>query len=402
MTAWARRLLADERVWLVAALVLAVRLVVAVPGRFGDLAVYRWGGGVVWTDGALYAATYSGPGADHALPFTYPPFAAMLFSPLAWVPLDVLARAWIVLSLVLLARVCLLLVRATGSRSDVERRDALVALCVALLAEPLTSTLGYGQVNVVLLWLVVEDLLGAGARPGARRRVTGLLTGIAAGIKVTPLLLIGYLAAVGRLRDAGRALLAFAATVALAFLVVPGTAATFWGRALWEPDRAGGIAFTNNQSLAAALTRLLHEPLPGRAWLVPALVVAVGSLVVARRLHAAGQEVLALGAVVLGMLLASPISWTHHWVWALVPAVAMWRTSRGGRVLAATFVVLSVTALVYLPHERGASDLGWSGWEQVVGNGYTLWALVGLGWCAMRGRTRAPVDSGEPARLAPA
>ena len=396
MAAWVRRVLGDGRTWLVLAVVLAIRLVLAVPGRFGDLAVYRWGGGVVWTDGALYAATYSGPGADHALPFTYPPFAAMVFTPLAWIPLDVLARSWIVLSLLLLARVCLLLVRATGSGRDVERRDALVVLCCALLAEPLSSTLGYGQVNVVLLWLVVEDLLGTG-----RGRMTGVLTGIAAGIKVTPLLLLGYLAAVGRLRDAGRALVAFTATVALALLVVPHTAATYWGRALWEPDRAGGMAYVNNQSLAAVLTRLVHEPLPGRAWLVPALVVAVGSLVLARRLHRSGQEVLALGAVVLGMLLASPISWTHHWVWAIVPAVAMWRTSRGGRVLAGAFLVLTVTSLGYLPQWRGTPDLGWSGWEQVVGNGYALWAITGLGWCLVRGRAAPRIDVDEPASLTP-
>ncbi len=386
--------------WLVVALALAVRLVVAVPGRFGDLAVYRWGGGAVWTDGALYATTYSGPGADHALPFTYPPFAAMLFAPLARVPLEVLARAWIVLSLLLLARVCVLLVRATGSAPAEERRDALVVLCAAMLAEPLTSTLGYGQVNVVLMWLVVEDLLGAGSRPGARRRVTGALTGIAAGIKVTPLLLLGYLAAVGRRRDAGRALLAFAATVAVAFLVVPRTTWTFWGRALWEPDRAGGVEFANNQSLAAVLTRLAHAPLPGVAWLVPALVVAVGSLVVARRLHTAGQDVPALGAVVLGMLLASPVSWTHHWVWALVPLVAMWRAGRGGRVLAGTFLVLAVTAITYLPNRRGTPDLGWAAWEQVVGNGYALWAVVGLGWLALRSRTGG--GTAEPERLATA
>ncbi len=395
-----RRAAADERAWLLVALALAVRLVVAVPGRFGDLAVYRWGGGAVWTDGALYAATYTGPGADHALPFTYPPFAAMVFAPLAWVPLDVLARAWIVLSLLLLARVSLLLVRATGSAAGVERRDALVVLCVAMLAEPLTSTLGYGQVNVVLLWLVVEDLLGAGSRPGARRRVTGVLTGIAAGVKVTPLLLLGYLAAVGRRRDAGRALLAFAATVALAFLVVPRTAGTFWGRALWEPDRAGGVEYANNQSLAAVLTRLVHAPLPGLAWLLPALVVAVASLVVARRLHSGGQDVLALGTVVLGMLLASPVSWTHHWVWALVPLVAMWRTSRGGRVLAGTFVVLAVTALTYLPNRLGTPDLGWSAWEQVVGNGYALWAVAGLGWLALRSRTGSHAGTVAAERLA--
>jgi alpha-1,2-mannosyltransferase len=388
---------ADERVWLVAALVIAARLVVAVPGRFGDLAVYRWGGGAVWSDGALYAATYTGPGADHALPFTYPPFAAMLFWPLSWVPLDVLARLWIVLSLVLLARVCLLLVRATGSAGGAERRDALVVLCAAMLAEPLTSTLGYGQINVLLLWLVVEDLIGYGVRPGARRRTTGVLTGIAAGIKVTPLLLVAYLAVVGRLRDAGRAAAAFLVTVALAAVVVPNTAWTFWTRALWEPDRAGGMAYANNQSLAAALTRLAHHELPGRLWLLPAAVVAVVSLVVARRLHTRGDDVLALGSVVLGMLLASPISWTHHWVWALVPVVAMWRASRGGRVLGASFLVVSVTALIYLPQRLGAGDLDWSAWQQVVGNGYAVWAVVALGWCAQRSRR----DTAAGAMLVP-
>jgi len=317
----------------------------------------------------------------------------MLFRPLSWVPLDVLARLWIVLSLLLLARVCLLLVRATGSTTSAEGRDALVVLCAAMLAEPLSSTLGYGQVNVLLLWLVVEDLLGYGVRTGARRRTTGVLTGIAAGIKVTPLLLVAYLAVVGRARDAGRALLAFLATVAVAAAVVPHTAWAFWTHALWQPDRAGEAALANNQSVAAALTRLVHHDLPGRLWLLPAVLVAVASLVVARRLHARGDDVLALGSAVLGMLLASPISWTHHWVWALVPAVALWRASRGGRVLAATFLVLSVTALIYLPQHRGTPDLDWSAWEQVVGNGYALWALVSLVWCAQRSRRPTPADA---------
>ena len=268
-----------------------------------------------------------------------------------------------------------------------------MVLCAAMLAEPLASTLGYGQVNVLLLWLVTEDLLGYGAGTGARRRATGVLTGIAAGIKVTPLLLVAYLAVVGRMRDAVRAGVAFLVTVAVAAVVVPHTAWTFWGRALWEPDRAGGIAYVNNQSLAAALTRLLHHELPGRVWLLPAALVVVAALVIARRLHARGEAVLALGSVVLGMLLASPISWTHHWVWALVPAVALWRASRGGRVLSGTFLVLSVTAVIYLPQRLGTADLSWSAWEQVVGNGYALWALAALAWCAQRSRRTSSADA---------
>jgi alpha-1,2-mannosyltransferase len=142
----------------------------------------------------------------------------------------------------------------------------------------------------------------------------------------------------------------------------------------------------NNQSLTSALTRLVHHELPNHLWLLPAALVAVASLVIARRLHTRGDDVLALGSVVLGMLLASPISWTHHWVWALVPTVAMWRASRGGRILAGTFLALSVTALIYLPQRLGTPDLAWSTWEQVVGNGYALWALIALIWCAQRSR----------------
>ena len=122
----------------------------------------------------------------------------MLFWPLSWVPLDVLARLWIVLSLVLLARVCLLLVRRPARHAGTERRDALVVLCAAMLAEPLSSTLGYGQVNVLLLWLVVEDLLGARRPRRGTATATGVLTGVAAGIKVTPLLLSPTSRVVGR------------------------------------------------------------------------------------------------------------------------------------------------------------------------------------------------------------
>ena len=117
------------------------------------------------------------------------------------------------------------------------------------------------------------------------------------------------------------------------------------------------------------------------------------SLLVARRRPDSGQAVPTLGSMVLGMLLTSPISWTPRWVRALVPAAALWRATAGGRVLAAALLVLRVTALVRLPQRLGAAHLGWSAWEQVVGNGCTLWALGALVWCAQRGRRHAPVEA---------
>jgi alpha-1,2-mannosyltransferase len=376
---------------------LSVHLALTVQGARGDLDVYRWGAQTVWGGGLLYAGT----DPLHHLAFTYPPFAAVAFSPLLALPSGLVHAWWPTLGLVALARTCVVLVRATGSARAAVLRDAAVVLALCTFAEPVASGLGYGQVNLLLLWLVVEDLLGLGAT-----RRPGYATGVAGGIKVTPLLLGVHLALVGRRREAVRVAVGFAVTVVVAAAVAPRASWTYWTDALWQPDRTGGLQYSNNQSVAALLTRLWHGPLPGALWLAVSAAAAVVALLAARRAHRAGNPVLGLGTAVLGMLLASPVSWTHHWVWAVVPAVALWRTGAlVARVLVGVLFAITATPTVYQPLHRGYADLDWPTWLQPAGNAYVLWGLLAVAWVGLaRALSRPPAarPTPSPPRARPA
>ena len=92
--------------------------------------------------------------------------------------------------------------RAAGS-------SALVGVAVVLAVEPIRTTLGYGQVNTMLMALVVADLLPD--RPGERRRIPqGTLIGLAAAIKLTPMLFVVFAFLIGRRRVAITAMASFA------------------------------------------------------------------------------------------------------------------------------------------------------------------------------------------------
>jgi hypothetical protein len=94
------------------------------------------------------------------------------------------------------------------------RVNARLGSAAALLTEPVFRTMYLGQVNLLLMALVIGDL----AQPD-ERRVKGMAVGIAAGIKLIPLVFIPYLLLTRRFRAAAMAAGAFAGTVVLGFLV---------------------------------------------------------------------------------------------------------------------------------------------------------------------------------------
>src|SRR5206468_2387725 len=104
----------------------------------------------------------------------------------------------------------------------------MAAVAVATWLDPVRTTLYLGQINVVLLALIVGDLLGTPGRRESRWRGVGL--GIAAAIKLTPLLFVVYLLLVGRVRAAATAVGTFLAAVAIGFLVAPADSVAYWLR----------------------------------------------------------------------------------------------------------------------------------------------------------------------------
>src|SRR5271166_5754805 len=145
--------------------------------NFVDLHVYVGGAATIGTPHALYDYVYAEKTPDFPLPFTYPPFAAVVFYPLHLLPFGLLAFAWqlgIIAALYGVVRMSQLLL-GRGSR-----RQALLWTAAGIWIEPLRSTFDYGQINVILVLAVLCAVYST------RWWVSGLLVGLAAGIKLTP------------------------------------------------------------------------------------------------------------------------------------------------------------------------------------------------------------------------
>lgn len=352
---------------LAVSLAVLAALCAAQPNPLVDLLVYRAEGRAVVEGSDLYGFTVT----EWKLPATYPPFAALLFVPVAVPPLPVAQALFAVGNVALLALLVHLSLRLAGRRTNPVVPVAATALGVWL--EPVFQTLLFGQINLALACLVLWDL----TRPdGARGK--GLAIGVAAGIKLTPAIFAVHLLLTGRIRAGLTALAGFAGTVALGAVALPGASADFWTRRMFETGRVGKAWIVDNQSLQGLVARVLHTPEPGLWWAVPAAAAGLLGLWLARRAHLSGREAWGVLAVAGTALLVSPISWSHHWVWC-VPLLAVLAGPRGRWPLCAYAVAALFTARSHwlVPHS-GDLDLHLPWWQQPLASPYPLLAL-GLG-----------------------
>ncbi|MET9388051.1 glycosyltransferase 87 family protein [Streptomyces sp. NPDC002928] len=337
-----------------------------------DALVYRAEGEAVLHGGDLYGFTVT----EWHLPATYPPFAALLFTPAAWLPVPALKAAFLVGNALLLACLVRLSARLAG------RPLRLPALCtataLALWLEPVFQTLLFGQINLAVTCLVLWDLTRPPGAPGK-----GIALGIAAGIKLTPALFVACLLLRGRHREAATATTAFAGTLLLGALALPAASADFWTRRLYETDRVGKAWIVDNQSLKGLAARTLGDPAPGAAWLLPALAVAAAGVWLAAR---AAEERHGVLLAAFTALLVSPVSWSHHWVWC-VPLIAVLLAEGHSRTAALTALLFTARTMWSVPHE-GDLDLRLPWWQQPLAAPYPLVGCALLVGSALFGRQR--------------
>ena len=281
-----------------------------------DVHVYWWGGQQAARGAALYA-----PGSRYS--FTYPPFAAALFTIASHAPEGYLAAVVTVASIGALAVLCALSLGSAGVRRQPETVFAVTVL--ALLTCPVAYTLHLGEVNLILAALAGTDLL--------RRRDghwwQGIATGLAAGIKLTPLIFIAYLLITRRVRAAVTAAATFAVTAAVGAALLPAQSRVFWlDGVFFSQDRIGNPANPADQSLSGAVARLAGSPDAAcRWWVVAALLVGLAGITVAAWAHRRGHQLAGVSCCAITGLLISPFSWTHHWVWAAPLLVALAATA---------------------------------------------------------------------------
>jgi alpha-1,2-mannosyltransferase len=389
-----------------------VGLVVHTGGRHIDLEVYRFGVQAWLAGGDPYGPLPETSG-DIALPFIYPPFAALVLLPFAVVPWPVAWAGLLALSVAALAATLYATGRALwpgGGRAGAVS-VASIALPLALLVEPgravelgtyvptalglepVLQTLEFGQINLLLMALVAVDCL-LPRTPWPR----GVGIGLAAAIKLTPAAFVLFLLLRGDRRAAATAVATGAGVTALGFLVAPAESTRFW-----FGNQVGGVSgspFYSNQTIQAVLVRAGADGVARTAaWLL--LVVALLALAVPVIRRAPAPLALVVTAAVA--LLASPTSWSHHWVWVapalLVAAVTAWRERSVGWTAAT-----AVTAVVFVvaPHQRalpraGEVELTWTPLQQVWGSTYvwfTALLVVALWWRYRRGPAGADAAGG--------
>ncbi|MGX7824263.1 glycosyltransferase 87 family protein [Actinokineospora sp. 24-640] len=277
-----------------------------------DLEVYRDGALAVLRGTPLYEG-----GVTAGLKFVYPPFAAILFTPLTLIPLEAIRHLWLVGNVALLgAVIAWCWRRLAGPASHIPLIHVVALFTGALfLLDAVRVTVSLGQVNLVLMAVIVWDLLR-----NRGRKWQGVGIGLAAAVKLTPLIFVVYLLVTRRYRAAAVAVGTLAATVAIGFTLMPAQSIRFWLRgAFGEVSRINPIASGSNHSLRGTVARLLGEGTPATAaWLTLALAAFATGLFLAHKAYTQGNDVLGLSLCGLTGAAVSPFSWTHHWIW-LVP-----------------------------------------------------------------------------------
>jgi alpha-1,2-mannosyltransferase len=360
----------------------------ALRGGFVDIAVYRYG-----ADAIVHGIDLYGP--RDGLPFTYPPFAALLFTVTLPLPFALLVAVWTALSLAALGFALFLFTDLAGWR--------LAGLTAAALAfEPVWSNLSFAQINLFLMAAIAYDLLRAD-RPATGWSAhgwnrAGWLIGVAAGIKLTPLLFVVFLVLVGRRSAAVTAMVSFLATVAAGFVLLPRSSWAYWSEVLWDPNRVGGVAYAGNQSMLGFLTREIgHQP-PTWVWFLVAGSVALALLVLAASYWSEDRG-LSVCLAAAAMLVASPISWNHHFVWAVPLA---WCLVRRSRVAAVGLTLVFCSTVIWWPPAADDREVLWNAGQQVIGNAYLLALLLVCAYLAIvrRPAITAPDRSGAATMVA--
>jgi alpha-1,2-mannosyltransferase len=375
--------------WLVAGAAMyyvAGQLFGHIPYRI-DIDVYQMGG-QAWLEGR---PLYRGDALFHTpiglnLPFTYPPLAAIVFCPFSWLHMPAASVAITALTLVLLivsTAIVLTGLNVWETSSLVPgpawlRRwwlAVLIAAGATLWLEPIASNFAFGQINVVLMTLVLADCV-----PRRTPWPRGLLLGLGIALKLTPAVFLLYFLLRRDNRAALTVLASFATATLIGFALAWSDSWEYWTHTLHHTDRIGEAALNTDQNIAGALARLgldEHQRFP--LWVAACLLVLAATVWAMRRVLRAGEPVLAVICVALFGLVVSPVSWSHHWVWmlpaVLVTAILAWRRRNVtlGVLSAAGVALMRWTPIDLMPkhHETTAN---W--WRQLVGASYVWWALA--------------------------
>jgi alpha-1,2-mannosyltransferase len=321
-----------------------------------DLRVYRSAALSLLKGHDPYHLLFTG----YHLPFTYPPFALLVLTPLTRGSVHLVEALWWIVNA--LATVLILTIAFASALPVRKSRALMLAVLLtpvlSLLFEPARSNTNYGQINALLLAAVLLDVVGV------KGRGRGVLVGLAAAIKLTPLIYVFSFVVARDWRAVLRSALTFFFVGGVTSALLPRESRLFWFHQVGEPGRAGSVSGARNQSWDGVVHRW---PFPHSAsaafWAVLAVATLAVGTMLAQRLSARGRVIDVVVALGLTGELVSPISWSHHWIWILILPVLLLRGFQGQPAVMAAMLLLCLVGAVgpyaWATHgwlERGLSD----------------------------------------------
>ena len=379
-------------------LVAAAAVALAVPVGLrqhvgGDFHVFWQAGHNFLTGAPLYHGDPPG-----ARPFKYPPFAALVFTPLALLSLPAAGVAVSLLNLVLWAAAVWLtrdILARTAPDGTVGRWPLILA--TVLSAQFFLDNFHHVQMNAVTFVLV---LLGLRAYLQGKDVMAAAAIVAAAAIKLTPVFSVAWLVIRGR-RRAAIAVVPLALACVFGPLLLRGPARgaaelVEYYHGFLEKHQRGEIgSYTAGQNVAALVSRMTTAPTAGRPsyrWLPVAektaqrlyrvlwasIFAAYISTLVLLRLRRAAVSAPELALIFLAALLLSPITFTTHLVPLLfvLAAVLAARPARWSAPRSAVAGVIGAGAVVC--GLSGRDLVGGTVYLGVGGYSVCAWTMVAL------------------------
>jgi alpha-1,2-mannosyltransferase len=354
---------------------------------------------VFWQAGYNFA---TGQPLYHGYPpgsraFKYPPFAALVFQPLAVFPLRVAGALFSLLNLVLWV-VAVYLTREIVARTFPERNSSVLPLVLAVVftAQFFLDNFHHAQMNGMIFVLV---LLGIQAYLHERDLRAAAYLVVATAIKITPIFFIAWLVVRGR-RRAALAVPALALACVLLPLLVRGPATgaaelVEYYHFFLERHQRGEISqYTADQNLAAFVNRMTRQQadakhashiylptsertaqLTYRVLWAAVLLIFLAKLALLR-IRRAPLSAFELSMVFLTGLLLSPITFIAHlvsllFVYYTFLSVRWDRLSSTGRVAGVLLLVaMAVSGL------SGRDLAGGAVYEAVGGYSVFVWTML--------------------------
>jgi len=297
-------------------------------------------------------------------PYLYPPLLALLLTPLAMFPLPVAAYIWFLINATFTVCAARLSARVACNDVDESRRLPNSGSCVPMVAgvsllvvaRSVVDNFNLGQVNPVVCALVAAHVY---LYWKDKRTASALALAIAASIKLTPLVLIGYHIARRRWKFGALCLGLFVAFTALSFAPfgsrAPAAFDEFVKRTI-KNEQGYDLAYAGNQSLRGVVARITPAPsgdggqdageLARRPSNIVTLLLSLSLLAVAMiAAHKAKNELIAAAPFVCCIVLLSPLSWKAHFV-MLIPAVAALAGAAARGHPARSKILIAVLAVV--------------------------------------------------------